>query len=126
MRHQVSQVGGDSHGFHNRQEAPHDHNSWAESPAPRNLIQLVYAGRVHDVYDVAELFKLNQQTVRNWIDRGELRAVRVGPRRVRIRRSDLDAFIGASTTKGPSVPEAGWLKQNPRVQKRHLPSFARS
>ena len=44
------------------------------------------------------LLKLNQQTVRNMIDRGELRAVRVGKRRVRIRRSDLDRFIEAGDT----------------------------
>jgi excisionase family DNA binding protein len=37
------------------------------------------------VGEVAELLRLNQQTVRNWIDRGELPAVRVGERRVRIR-----------------------------------------
>ena len=37
----------------------------------------------------------NQQTVRNWIDRGELPAVRVGQRRVRIRQSELDAFIAS-------------------------------
>ena len=36
------------------------------------------------VAEVAELLKLNQQTVRNWIDQGSLPAVRVG-RRVRIR-----------------------------------------
>jgi excisionase family DNA binding protein len=36
------------------------------------------------VAETAQLFKLNQQTVRNWIDRGELPCVRVG-RRVRIR-----------------------------------------
>ena len=63
---------------------------------PRS-IQLVY--RVPDsfltVHEVAALLKLNQQTVRNWIDRGELPAVRVGQRRVRIRQSDLDAFIAS-------------------------------
>jgi excisionase family DNA binding protein len=37
----------------------------------------------------------NPQTVRNWIDRGELPAVRVGQRRVRVRRSDLEAFLDA-------------------------------
>ena len=58
------------------------------------------------VYEVAELLKLNQQTVRNWIDRGELRAIRVGPRRIRVLRSDLDAFIAGSTTAGPSRHEA--------------------
>jgi excisionase family DNA binding protein len=32
------------------------------------------------VAEVAQLFKVNQQTVRNWIDRGELPCVRVGRR----------------------------------------------
>jgi excisionase family DNA binding protein len=45
------------------------------------------------VAEIAELLKLNQQTVRNFIDRGELRALQVGPRRVRVRRSDLDVFL---------------------------------
>jgi excisionase family DNA binding protein len=44
------------------------------------------------VADVAEKLKLNQQTVRNWIDQGSLPAVRVG-RRVRIRRSDFERVL---------------------------------
>jgi excisionase family DNA binding protein len=46
---------------------------------------------------VAELLKLNQQTVRNVIDRGELPAVRVGRRRIRI---ELERFLerGSSHT----------------------------
>jgi excisionase family DNA binding protein len=44
------------------------------------------------VAEVAELLRLNQQTVRNWIDAGSLPAVRVG-RRVRIKRSDLDRIL---------------------------------
>jgi excisionase family DNA binding protein len=31
-----------------------------------------------NVAEVAELLKLNPQTIRNWLDRGELPAVRVG------------------------------------------------
>src|SRR5947209_5881652 len=38
------------------------------------------------VADIAAMLKLNQQTVRRWIDRGKLRALRVG-RRARIRRA---------------------------------------
>jgi excisionase family DNA binding protein len=57
------------------------------------------------VAEVADLLKLNSQTVRNWIDRGELPAVRVGSRRVRVRQSDLDAFIDAGATISPE-PEA--------------------
>ena len=47
------------------------------------------------VAEVAQLLKLNQQTIRNMVDRGELGAVRVGQRRVRIRQSQLDAFLAA-------------------------------
>jgi excisionase family DNA binding protein len=48
------------------------------------------------VADIAATFRVHPQTVRNWIDRGELQAVRVGSRRVRVRREDLDRFITAS------------------------------
>src|SRR5438552_12948432 len=44
------------------------------------------------VAEVAEMLKLNQQTVRNWIDQGSLPAVRVG-RRVRILQSDFDRLV---------------------------------
>ena len=44
------------------------------------------------VAEVAEKLKLNQQTVRNWIDQGSLPAVRVG-RRVRILQSDFDRLV---------------------------------
>ena len=56
------------------------------------------------VAEVAELLKLNQQTIRNWIDRGELPAIRVGSRRVRIRQSDLDEALTASSER-PSEEE---------------------
>ncbi len=51
------------------------------------------------VAEIAELLRLNQQTVRNWIDAGDLPAVRVGKRRVRVLQSDLDAFIAAGSTE---------------------------
>jgi excisionase family DNA binding protein len=65
------------------------------------------------VAEVAEMLKLNQQTVRNWIDQGSLPALRVG-RRVRIRRSDLERVLerGSTTanratgaTPGPSAED---------------------
>lgn len=52
------------------------------------------------VAEVAELLKLNQQTVRNWIDQGSLPALRVG-RRVRIRRSDLERVLEQGATAPP-------------------------
>jgi excisionase family DNA binding protein len=65
------------------------------------------------VAEVAELLRLNQQTVRNWIDAGSLPAIRVG-RRVRIKRSDLNRILEsgyrgtpppASTIEGPSATD---------------------
>jgi excisionase family DNA binding protein len=62
------------------------------------------------VAEVAALLKLNQQTIRNWIDAGTLPAVRIG-RRVRVLRSDLHQLIDRSyrTTAKPSAegPPAG-------------------
>ena len=55
------------------------------------------------VAEIAETLKLNQQTIRNWIDAGELPAVRLGRRRVRVRQSDLDAFIAAGSTGRPDA-----------------------
>jgi excisionase family DNA binding protein len=57
------------------------------------------------VAEVAELLKLNQQTVRNWIDQGSLPALRVG-RRVRIRRSDLERVLAAGATSAENSPTA--------------------
>jgi excisionase family DNA binding protein len=60
------------------------------------------------VAEVAEMLKLNQQTVRNWIDRGSLPAVRVG-RRVRILRSDFDRLVeeGYRSGNAPISREPG-------------------
>jgi excisionase family DNA binding protein len=49
------------------------------------------------VKEIADRLKLNQQTVRNWIDLGSLPAVRVG-RRVRVRRADLDRVLAHGAT----------------------------
>jgi excisionase family DNA binding protein len=51
------------------------------------------------VAEVAGMLKLNQQTVRNWIDQGSLPALRVG-RRVRIKRSDFDRVLAEAYTVG--------------------------
>lgn len=58
------------------------------------------------VKEIAALLKLNQQTVRNWIDAGTLPHVTVGQRRVRVWRSDLLALIeaGATVKQQPTAP----------------------
>jgi excisionase family DNA binding protein len=55
------------------------------------------------VAEVAEKLKLNQQTVRNWIDQGSLPALRVG-RRVRIKRSDFERILEESYNGGTRHP----------------------
>jgi excisionase family DNA binding protein len=52
---------------------------------------------------IAEILRLNQQTVRNWIDQGSLPAIRVG-RRVRVRWSDVEAMMKPA---GPAIPGGG-------------------
>jgi excisionase family DNA binding protein len=58
------------------------------------------------VAEVAEMLKLNQQTVRNWIDQGSLPALRVG-RRVRIKRSDFERVLAQSYTAGAGANDSG-------------------
>lgn len=57
------------------------------------------------VAEVAETLKLNQQTVRNWIDQGSLPALRVG-RRVRIKRSDFERILDESYSPAKPPPDA--------------------
>jgi excisionase family DNA binding protein len=60
------------------------------------------------VAEVAHTLKLNQQTVRNWIDQGSLPALRVG-RRVRIKRSDFQRILDQSYSGGAAAiqPDPG-------------------
>ncbi len=53
------------------------------------------------VAEIAATLRLNQQTIRNWIDQGRLPAVRIG-RRVRIKRSDFEQLL--TTAAGPAIP----------------------
>ena len=64
------------------------------------------------VAEIAEQLRLNQQTVRNWIDRGELAAIRLGARRVRVRASELERFIAASSSAG--LPDEATARQRVR------------
>ena len=61
------------------------------------------------VAEVAETLKLNQQTVRNWIDQGSLPALRVG-RRVRIKRSDFERILEESYSAGAAAPAGGRVR----------------
>jgi excisionase family DNA binding protein len=56
------------------------------SPSPEEFLT---------VAEVASALRLNQQTIRNWIDAGTLPALRIG-RRVRVRRRDFDQLLERS------------------------------
>jgi excisionase family DNA binding protein len=58
------------------------------------------------VAEIAALLRLNQQTVRNWIDQGSLPAVRVG-RRVRVRQSDLNRLLDTGANGAESSDADG-------------------
>jgi excisionase family DNA binding protein len=57
------------------------------------------------VAEVAGLLRLNQQTIRNWMSAGTLPHVRLGQRRVRIYRRDLDALMARADTRPGDPPE---------------------
>jgi excisionase family DNA binding protein len=76
------------------------------------------------VAEVASILKVNQETVRNWIDVGKLPAVHVG-RRVRIRRADFDALLDASVigNRAAGPGRTSWMARSrrPRCRPRDEP-----
>jgi excisionase family DNA binding protein len=70
------------------------------------------------VKEMAERLKLNQQTLRNWIDAGSLPAVRIG-RGVRVRRVDLERILAQGTT-GADEPQASLVASAATVEAREL------
>ena len=90
---------------------------------------------ISNVTEIAARLKVNPQTVRNWITRDELRAVRVGARRVRILQADLDSFLAvcrrhaapATHQRGNAPPSSGpssW-PQRVRAPEPRWPPIAR-
>ena len=55
-------------------------------------------------HEIAELLKVSEATVRNWIHEGDLRAVRIG-RDFRVAAKDLEAFVNAHATRPASEPQ---------------------
>ena len=56
-------------------------------------------------HEIAQLLKVSEATVRSWIHRCELRAVRFG-REFRVAAKDLEAFVNSHATRpATSDPE---------------------
>jgi excisionase family DNA binding protein len=49
--------------------------------------------KMYTVQEVAQQLRVSERTVRNWVERGELRVFRIGKRGYRIPESDLLVFI---------------------------------
>ena len=57
-------------------------------------------GQFLTVSDVAERLRVHPQTVRGWIARGDLRAIRIG-RTVRVRRTDFREMLDRARAPRP-------------------------
>jgi excisionase family DNA binding protein len=64
------------------------------------------------VAEIAATLKMNQQSIRNWIENGYLPAIRVG-RRVRVKRSDFNALLDANYTGKPRTTAGVWEGEVP-------------
>jgi len=79
------------------------------------------------VAEVAAELRLNPATIRLWISKGQLAAVRAGSRKLLIRRSDLDRTIAILRSERPRfddlppTKEAGWqVRQLPPLSTEQL------
>ena len=71
------------------------------------------------VPQVAELFQVTAQTIRNWIDHGTLPALRVG-RAYRVRRADVDQLLERAAADSASLATRRdvWLPKTSRLPRR--------
>lgn len=49
--------------------------------------------KYYTVMEVAQMLRVSERQVRNWVERGELKVFRIGKRGYRIAENDLNAFI---------------------------------
>lgn len=83
-------------------------------PASTNSDDALYT-----VPEAAALLAVSQSTVWRWIVAGQLRAHRIGPRRIRIRKQDLVAVVrpvGAKEATMADAPESRdiWANYDPQ------------
>ncbi len=69
------------------------------------------------VQEGAALLRISQSTVWRWVKAGDLRAYRIGGRRVWLRRSDLAGLVKPATG---GAKEAGVMVQGERAHERRL------
>ncbi|MDI6865787.1 helix-turn-helix domain-containing protein [Thermodesulfovibrio yellowstonii] len=64
--------------------------------------------KLYKVSEVAELFRVSERTVYNWIDWGYMRAIKVGEGRgtIRVPEEAINEFIESNQTVIESLPAA--------------------
>ncbi|MEQ8665091.1 MAG: helix-turn-helix domain-containing protein [Rhodospirillales bacterium] len=65
------------------------------------------------IHEVAALLKMRESTVRNWINEGQLRAIKFG-RDWRVAHRDLEAFLNAHANRGLAPEELSVLENEER------------
>ncbi|MGO9498150.1 MAG: helix-turn-helix domain-containing protein [Solirubrobacteraceae bacterium] len=68
-----------------------------ENPVPEDDPWLTLA-------EIAEELRMSPATIRSWISKGTLRAMRAGQRKWLVRRSELDRMLAGADTAGPDDP----------------------
>jgi excisionase family DNA binding protein len=79
------------------------------------------------VSEAARLLGVSRTTIWRWIDKGRLRAYRVGQRTIRIRDEDLEAQLTPIQQPGSESPKPGkediWANYDPVKARRALESL---
>ncbi len=63
-------------------------------------MEIEKAGRFYTTEEVADILHCSMWTVRRMVDDGELKAMRIGKRSLRIDPDDLNDYISNQKTKG--------------------------
>jgi len=63
--------------------------------------------------EAAQILRVSEVTLRRWINHGRVRAYRFGPRRIRLRRADLEALVTPAREGGGAVTSSESLRLVP-------------
>lgn len=78
-------------------------------------------GEFLTIDDICGLFGLTRATVDGWLDAGELAHYRLGPRTIRIKRSDLEEFLEQRRSGStPGNASEVMILRSPRLEHREV------
>lgn len=56
--------------------------------------------------EIAEILRVHQRTVQRWISSNRLKATKIGPKILRVRKQDLDEFLANQDNDNPGKTES--------------------